>query len=409
MVETVVVGAGAAGVAAARRLADAGVDVVLLEARRRPGGRAWTVADPVGGPLDLGCGWLHSADENPWTGIAEGQARVVDRTPPAWVRPIPAINMPPDEARAFEQENAAFHDRIARAAQGDGPDLPASALLGSESRWSGLLNAISTYVSGDELDRVSIRDLSAYHDSGINWRVPTGYGATVAEHARGAPIRFDCLVRRIDHSGLAIRIETSQGAIAAETAIVTVSSALIAAGAIAFTPALPDKVEAAHGLPLGLADKLFLGFHDGAALDADSRVFGRTDRAATGAYHLRPFGRPVIEAYYGGPTALELERGGAEAFFAFAQEELRGLYGDDFAKTLRPLQHHGWASDPFARGSYSSALPGRAGDRAILAAPVDDRLFFAGEACSAGDYSTAHGAFRTGVAAADAILARRTR
>jgi monoamine oxidase len=83
------------------------------------------------------------------------------------------------------------------------------------------------------------------------------------------------------------------------------------------------------------------------------------------------------------------------------------LLGSDIRKHLTPLTASAWGRDPFARGSYSLAKPGCADARGVLAAPVDDRLFFAGEACSRHDFSTAHGAFRTGVAAADAIIAAR--
>ena len=87
--------------------------------------------------------------------------------------------------------------------------------------------------------------------------------------------------------------------------------------------------------------------------------------------------------------------------------ELTGLLGSAFARRIKPIGLHRWGADPFARGSYSYALPGKADCRAALAAPVDDRLFFAGEACSLADFSTVHGAFATGVAAADAIIAKR--
>src|SRR5271170_2531761 len=88
-VEVVVVGGGAAGVAAARRLCDAGVDCLIVEARARLGGRAWTVTDASGVALDLGCGWLHSADRNPWVAVAQKQGASIDKTPPAWERPSP--------------------------------------------------------------------------------------------------------------------------------------------------------------------------------------------------------------------------------------------------------------------------------------------------------------------------------
>jgi len=174
-----------------------------------------------------------------------------------------------------------------------------------------------------------------------------------------------------------------------------------------FTPALPDKIAAARGLPLGLADKLFMSLDGAEEFEPETRLFGRTDRNGTGGYHLRPFGRPLIEGYFAGGLAAELEAGGDGAFFDFAVSELVGLFGSDFARRLKPIKVHRWAHDPYALGSYSFALPGYADSRQILAAPVDNRLFFAGEACSAHDFSTAHGGYFTGVAAAEQVIALR--
>ena len=115
------------------------------------------------------------------------------------------------------------------------------------------------------------------------------------------------------------------GAITADAVIVTLPSNLLAEEKLLFTPALPEKAEAAAGLPLGLADKLFLSLADAEEFDKDSRLFGRTDRAATAAYHFRPFGRPMIEAYFGGTLAAELEAAGEAAFLDFAVAELAGL------------------------------------------------------------------------------------
>jgi monoamine oxidase len=122
---------------------------------------------------------------------------------------------------------------------------------------------------------------------------------------------------------------------------------------------------------------------------------------------VRPFGRPQIEAYFGGRLARELEAGGAAAFYDFAVKELTGILGSSFAQRLKPIRMHCWGSDLFSRGSYSYALPGKAACRNTLAAPVDNRLFFAGEACSPNDFSTAHGAYATGIAAADQVIALR--
>jgi monoamine oxidase len=113
----------------------------------------------------------------------------------------------------------------------------------------------------------------------------------------------------------------------------------------------------------------------------------------------------MIEAFFGGDLAADLEKGGEQAFHEFAVAEFVGLFGGDFARRVKPLHAHGWRGDPFARGSYSCALPGRADCRAMLAAPVENRLFFAGEACSTTDFSTAHGAYQTGLDAADQAIA----
>jgi monoamine oxidase len=215
-------------------------------------------------------------------------------------------------------------------------------------------------------------------------------------------------VHRIDRSGRRLKVETAGGVIDADAAIVTLPSAVLAAEQVLFSPALIEKTEAAAGLPLGLADKLFLSLSDAEEFEADCRLFGHTDRSGTGAYHFRPFGRPQIEAYFAGTLAAELEAAGEKAFVDFAIGELTGLLGSDFARRVSSLHLHRWGVDPFSRGSYSFALPGKADCRSVLAEPVEDRLFFAGEACSPSDFSTAHGAYLTGIAAADqAIVARR--
>jgi monoamine oxidase len=188
-----------------------------------------------------------------------------------------------------------------------------------------------------------------------------------------------------------------------------VPSAILAAERIRFTPPLPDKIEAARGLPLGLADKLFIALDNAEEFPVSTRLFAHTDRTATAGYHIRPFGWPMIEAYFAGACAAALEAGDEAAFFDFAVAELVDLLGSGFARRLKPIRVHRWGADPFALGSYSFARPGYAGRRAVLAEPVDGRLFFAGEACSRHDFSTAHGGYLTGVAAAEAVIAARSK
>jgi monoamine oxidase len=397
----VVVGGGAAGVAAARRLHDLSLDVLLVEARERLGGRAWT-RDNSGYPLDLGCGWLHSADRNEWRLVAERQGLAVDRTPPPWSKP--SLNFKSGEQSEFGR---AMNELFARldAFPDDAPDVSASRFVDANGRWFGLMNAVSTYISGVELDGVSARDLSRYADTGVDWRILEGYGRLIAGHGSNLPVRLGCPVRRIDHTGRKLKLETTQGVLVARAAVIALPASLLAPGDISFDPPLNDKREAAAGLPLGLADKLYLSLADPEDFKIDSRSFGRTNSPATGAYHFRPLGRPVIEAYFGGKLARELEAAGEAAFFDFALSELTGLFGQSFARRIKSVELHMWGKDPFARGSYSYAVPGKSDCRAELAEPVDGRLFFAGEACSRHDFSTAHGAYRTGIQAAEQAAA----
>ena len=406
--EVAIIGGGAAGIAAGRRLRAAGVDCLVIEARARLGGRAWTISDASGYTLDLGCGWLHSADRNPWVKIAESQGRTIDKTRPPWGRPSLPIRFPLDEQHDFRQAMDALYDRL-EAMLANGGDVPASDALPRGGRWNNLITAVGTYISGAELGRVSGRDFVNYQDTGVNWSVVEGYGAIIA--AAGSDLRavFDCPVTRIDHGGRKIKIETAKGTIAADQAIVTLPTAVLAGNEALFFPALPDKINAARGLPLGLADKLFIALADAEEFEPNSRVFGQIDRVATASYQIRPFGRPMIEAYFGGSHAATLEAGGERAFFDFAVTELTSLFGGSFAARLKPIAMHRWGADPFARGSYSYAQPGKADCRAALAAPVDGRLFFAGEACSEGDFSTAHGGWFTGAAAAEQVIAQRQR
>jgi monoamine oxidase len=405
--EVVVVGGGAAGIAAARRLHDAGISCVLLEARSRLGGRAWTVRAGSDFPIDLGCGWLHSADRNLWTNVAVAEGCTIDKTPPPWLRLSMPIGFSLAEQASFLTALEEFRARLDSASDAK-PDVAAASFLDPGGRWNDLINAVSTYVSGVELDRVSARDYGRYEDTGVNWRVVEGYGSVISKHAAGVPVVLGAPVRRIDHSGRKLRVETPDGTITADAAIVTVPTDVLAEEGLRFTPALPDKIDAAAGLPLGLADKLFLSLADADEFDTDSRLFGRSNRSGTATYHLRPFGRPLIEVYFGGSLAAELEADD-KAFFDFAKSDLVGLLGSDFARRINQIHVHRWKADPFARGSYSYALPGKAECRAVLAAPVDDRLFFAGEACSRNNYSTAHGGYLTGLTAAEQVIAARRR
>lgn len=401
-IDVAIVGAGAAGVGAARRLASRGLRPLLIEALPRIGGRAHTIV-AEGMALDLGCGWLHSAERNPWVDIAGAEGRAVDRTPSAWGGQWRNLGFSADEQTAAAEAFATWNRAIR---SGIGSDR-ASDALDPASPWAGYVEALSSYINGAQLDELSIADYLAYDDaaSDTNWRLPAGYGALVEATATHLPHLLDTEVDGVRHEGPGVRLDTAHGALAAKAAIVTVSSDVLAAGAIRLPSTLDPAIHAASRLPLGLADKLFLAVPEPNDLPADGHLLGSPHRAATGSYYLRPFGQQVIEVFLGGAAARNLENAGATAAEAFAKEELGALLGQDFARTLRPVAASAWARCPTIRGSYSHALPGHADARAALCRRYDDRILIAGEACSPHDFSTAHGAYASGVDAADHLCA----
>ncbi|UIJ44112.1 FAD-dependent oxidoreductase [Sphingomonas cannabina] len=402
-VDVAIVGAGAAGIGAARRVAASGRSALLVEAGSRIGGRAWTL--PVEGmPLDLGCGWLHSAERNPWVRIAEEAGFAVTRGPTAWGKQYRDLGFTQAERDAAGAAYAAFEQRLR-------DDPPASDrafdALPPGGEWNDFIESLSGYINGAGLRTLSIADYLAYDGaaSDQNWRLPAGYGTLVAASLPRLPVAMATPVTHIDHAGRLLRLETSRGAIEARTAIVTVPTNVIANGALSFSPALGDHVEAAARLPLGLANKIFLHLDGAEEIDPDSHLLGNPRDPATGSYYLRPFGRPVIECFFGGEGAKEIEATGLDGAASFAAAELSTLFGSGFARRLRLVAGSAWGQADGFGGSYSHACPGHAGARAVLARPVDNRLFFAGEACSPTDFSTAHGALATGIAAAEAALA----
>src|ERR1700719_275049 len=253
-VDVAVIGAGASGIGAARRLLDSGpVSAVVLEARDRVGGRVHTI-EPAGFPLDRGAEWLHSADRNPLSPIARDLGFRVHQRPPEWMtrlrRSGETIETEADWLATREAQG-----RARRKAAAEPIDWPLASLVPPGGRWNELLDATSTWGNGAELDRVSVKDYVRYEDSGTNWRLGEGYGRLFETLAEGLPTALEAPVLRIDHKGSAIRLETARGTVSAARVVVTAPTSIIAAEILRFDPQLPDKIEAAAGLPLGVDDK----------------------------------------------------------------------------------------------------------------------------------------------------------
>ena len=416
---TVVIGGGAAGIAAARTLHDAGHGVLLVEASDRLGGRAHSLslasliareggnADRRtalrGEHVDAGCGWLHSAKRNPWTSIAETLGFTVDRSDANWRSQWRDLRFTPEEQASSSAAYQAWNERALAAL--DGPDRALSEFVAHDDPWRPKIDAISGYANGANLTQVSLHDWAAYESAATddNWSIKEGYGTVVTSHANGLNVRLSTPVTRIDHSRRVIKLDTPVGTIEADHVVVCVPTTVLASAQIVFDPPLPDKHAAAADLPLGIADKVFL-YVDRPDWPTNAHLVGNPYSACTASHRLSPFGWPIVESFFGGDCAEMLEDGDAAQF---AIDELVGLLGSDWRPRLTPLAATRWRHEPFISGSYSHARVGRAGQRSVLAEPVDGRIHFAGEACHPFDFSTAHGAYETGVSAALAVIGAR--
>jgi monoamine oxidase len=406
-IDVAVVGAGAAGIAAARRLAASKLSTIVLEASARVGGRAWTETI-AGFPLDLGCEWLHSGDRNPWAHIAEAAAIPLNRHPPAWDSQYRDLGFTPSE-------QAAAHDAFGQWSQRLHENPPigdcAAAALEPGGPWNAFIRATAGYISGAAPERISAADYAAYDlaSTGANWRVPSGFGALVAGSLpRGTDLRLSAPVESVDLTQSGVRLATPLGDLLARAVIVTVSTAALAHATLGLPAELDAWRVAASRLPLGRNEKVFLEIVGESPFEPDTHVFGDPRDAATGSYLICPHGWAVIECFLGGSGAESLAHEGPAVGFAYAVNQLAALFGSDVRKALRALTATSWSRTSRIGGAYSCALPGHAAARRDLARPFDRRIFFAGEATDPRDFTAAHGAYASGVRAADEAIAALT-
>jgi len=394
----VIVGGGAAGIGAAIEAGARGITPLILEAGNRLGGRAHSVV-ANGVTVDLGAGWLHSANRNRLVPLAEERGLEIDRSPTPWRGQFRALGFSRDDQAAAYEAFAMFEETVANPQPGD----VAASALPPGGEWNAFVDALSGYLNGTSLQCMSAADYAAYSSAAneCNWRLPSGYGALIAGLGQGLDVRFGFAVDSIARDAKHVRLSAGDETIIAERAIVTVSSNVLASGAIRFFPAVDDHLHAASHLPLGHVEKAFFTLDDAEDFPNDAHLVGDPRRTDTGSYMLRPMGLPVVEAFFGGNWVADAA---AADLNALAERELAALLGTDFTRRIRPLVQSAWKNDRRFGGSYSFAMPGHHGDRALLARPADERLAFAGEASSLVDFSTVHGAFESGKAAVRALL-----
>lgn len=396
--DVLIVGAGAAGIAAARELTTLGCTSLILESRARVGGRAWTDTESLGAPIDMGCAWLHSADENPWTSYAVANGFQVMRRDPHWQRRI-GRDEPSPEYQARWMAAWTRNERLIADSVRTGRDLAVSDVV-PDDEFRPLFDAIMGWLMGATSERVSTVDFDRYADTNTNWAIAEGLGSVVAHAARGLDVRLSTRVQRIDCNGMLHRVHTERGVIEARSVIVTVPTTVLLKRGPAFLPEVDISFyEALEHVPLGVANKVFYRMKPGTLpFDGMLHFTGTNLSARTGSYGVRPGGQELLLAFFGGNTARELEACGE--LDRFARDELSRIFGREILSNIVASHSTAWAQDPDAMGSYSVALPGYADDRMKLATPLRDGLYYAGEASSLEHFGTIHGAWAMGVQAA---------
>lgn len=405
--DVVIVGAGMAGLSAAATLRQAGYAVVIIEARDRIGGRAVTDSALFGQPYDLGATWLHSADTNPLTPIAEklGFAFVEDEGELL-------LYLGGKEASSEDRAAlAAVHERISldleRVASA-GKDLAAAEVIGEGDRWAALAGAmIGPIEHGVETKHLSVVDWYTQLGTGIEILLRNGVGALVEAFGRDAPVALGTAAKRVDWRGPRVNVEVDGGAIDARAVLITVSNGVLAGGGLAFVPTLPvQKQEAIAATPMGLVDKIAFKLAPG-VLDVapGASLIAQGAGGAVVDCMVRPMGYDYLVAFVGGDLAWELERQGERAAVEFVRKTLREATGVDVAKDSARAHATRWGADPWARGAVSASRPGSAHRRSTIAEPVGDRVFFAGEACVADWATQLPGAYLSGRTAAEKIMA----
>ena len=399
----VIIGAGAAGIAAARTLIAAGRSVVVLEARDRLGGRVHTETR-LGAPFDAGAQYIHWAERNPWTKIAADLGIATEEEsgrPPR----LYSDGRPVAETERVRRR-AAFSRIDAVIAAGAEPD---HSIAESAATTPGLAEpaaGLTLLTLGEEPDRVSSADYDQLW-AGDDLVMRDGYGTLVQRHGQGLPVRLGTPVRRIDWSGSGIVVDSDAGRLSARAAIVTVPIGTLLAGSIAFTPNLPTSMQdAIKGLTMGAYTKIALAL-DSARLGSGD-VEDAIDIDPAGgitSFEFRPFGRDLVIAYCGGDYARSLCEAGERAAIDHVTARATALFGSRLAAATTGGVLAGWWTDPYARGGYSIARPGHLSARAALRLPVGERLWFAGEASAAdGGAMTVGGAYLEGIRAAQEAL-----
>jgi monoamine oxidase len=418
--DVVIVGAGVAGRAAARALMAAHKNVLVVEARERIGGRAFTDSTTFGFPFDQGAQWIEAGKTNPAMAILrEANARpILDRQEQTLY--LGGTEPPREDYARFEKIAVDASRKIAAALKkppplsslgvtpGKEPDVIVGRLLAPQDPLERLAYAlVGPLEAGVENNELSARDFTRQPDTEPQYSVAEGLGVLIARWGAKVPVKLATRVVRVDSTGTLVQIVTTGGELNAKAVIVTVPTGVLAAGPFGFAPQLKAaKLEAITQLPMALYNKIAISFARKAiAAPAGRSVSGLTRKGQAFDAVVRPYNRDAAVVFVGGAHARELEEQGGGAAASFALSAMAEIYGDDIRGVVAHSFATRWGKDPFARGSWSMAIPGRVEARLVLAQPHHDRVFFAGEATDPVWATRVGGAYASGLRAAGEALA----
>jgi monoamine oxidase len=404
--DVIVVGAGAAGLAATRTLLEAGLDVLCLEASGRIGGRVHTDHDIFGLPFDTGAHWLHNEAVNPF--IALGQDMGFDLYPQ---HDRGYTHGDPDAC--LWRIKDALGDAMTAAAKSEA-DCSLLDLFTPTNEWSATAALMLTLSMGRDMAAISARDWALYHES-PDWFCKQGFGTIVARNAGKLPVRIDTPVSAVARTAPGVRVETAQGAITARAVIVTVSQGVLAAEAIRFDPPLEnDRLRAIGAITMGTYNHVALQFDPAAIpVEADTWVTYQVappDDAGVlrgGGFLCNVSGTGLSVFEHSGTFAREMETAGPATAIDFALTRLTEVFGTSIRQRFIKGHAMQWGQNPFTQGSYSGALPGGSDLRVHLRQPHAEVIHFAGEATHLSEMATVSGAYKEGLRAADAVIEQR--
>jgi len=400
-----IVGAGAAGLAAAKELEQMGRDYLLLDASHRIGGRAYTEELAPGVPFDLGAHWVMAPSVNPLVPHARDAQLALEAADEHYTaaRYFEERDWLPDDA--FQEFNEYWERQFAALAKAmdNNGDSSVFDVIDNDSRWAPYFHMFFAQDFTRDVDQASVKDAMNYVRQEDDLAVASGLGNLLVRYGANIPVSLNSAVRKIDTSGASIKLDTAKGQILADKLILTVSTGVLAARQIEFVPELPDwKLAAIDGLPLGSCTRVALMFDDLILRELPNEF--TVDTSGDGPIHFRnrPFGYDYVEIATGGRMAEWMEKSGEKATIDFILEKLRDLTGQQSVPDPTQSIVSAWDGDDWVKGAYSCAQPGAADQRAVLARPIDDRIYFAGEATSSNYYASVHGACISGSEAARA-------